>query len=88
MAMGGSAGLAHELNNPAAGANRATNGMILVLAGCGPDLRLCRHEPDQRQEDAIHLRRRRTRHRQPGSLIPLNKVTGKIWLLPGLKIMA
>ncbi|HJX90943.1 MAG TPA: ATP-binding protein [Pyrinomonadaceae bacterium] len=49
-----SAGLAHELNNPAAGANRAANDLILVLAELrAADLRLCRHELTVEQEDAI-----------------------------------
>jgi signal transduction histidine kinase len=49
-----SAGLAHELNNPAAGANRAANDLILVLAELrAADLRLCRHDLTSEQEDAI-----------------------------------
>jgi signal transduction histidine kinase len=46
-----SAGLAHELNNPAAGATRAANDLITVLAELrAADLRLCRHNftPEQR----------------------------------------
>jgi signal transduction histidine kinase len=39
-----SAGLAHELNNPAAGATRAANDLIEMLAELrAADLRLCRH---------------------------------------------
>ena len=46
-----SAGLAHELNNPAAGATRAANDLITTLAELREaDLRLCAHNltPDQR----------------------------------------
>jgi signal transduction histidine kinase len=49
-----SAGLAHELNNPAAGATRAANDLIATLAELrAADLRLCRHEFTTEQEDAI-----------------------------------
>src|SRR6267142_3629175 len=49
-----SAGLAHELNNPAAGATRAANDLVATLAELrAADLRLCRHEFTTEQEDAI-----------------------------------
>src|SRR6266478_7096222 len=49
-----SAGLAHELNNPAAAATRAANDLIVALAELrAADLRLCRHELTTEQEDAI-----------------------------------
>jgi signal transduction histidine kinase len=49
-----SAGLAHELNNPAAAATRAANDLIVTLAELrAADLRLCRHELTTEQEDAI-----------------------------------
>lgn len=49
-----SAGLAHELNNPAAGATRAANDLIVTLAELrAADLRLCRHDLTIEQEDAI-----------------------------------
>jgi len=49
-----SAGLAHELNNPAAGATRAANDLIATLAELrAADLRLCRHEFTTEQEDAL-----------------------------------
>jgi len=49
-----SAGLAHELNNPAAGATRAANDLIATLAELrGADLRLCRHDFTAEQEEAI-----------------------------------
>ena len=49
-----SAGLAHELNNPAAGATRAANDLIATLAELrAADLRLCRHAFTTEQEDAI-----------------------------------
>lgn len=49
-----SAGLAHELNNPAAGATRAAKDLIVVLAELrAADLRLCRHDLSTEQEDAI-----------------------------------
>lgn len=49
-----SAGLAHELNNPAAGATRAANDLIVTLGELrAADLRLCRHDLTREQEDAI-----------------------------------
>src|SRR6266704_3446475 len=49
-----SAGLAHELNNPAAGATRAANDLITTLAELRvADLRLCRHAFTTEQEEAI-----------------------------------
>ena len=49
-----SAGLAHELNNPAAGATRAANDLVATLAELrAADLRLCRHEFTTEQEDAL-----------------------------------
>ena len=49
-----SAGLAHELNNPAAGATRAANDLIATLDELrAADLRLCRHEFTTAQEEAI-----------------------------------
>ncbi|HEV8487108.1 MAG TPA: ATP-binding protein [Blastocatellia bacterium] len=49
-----SAGLAHELNNPAAAATRAANDLIATLAELrAADLRLCRHDLTTEQEDAI-----------------------------------
>ena len=49
-----SAGLAHELNNPAAGATRAANDLILVLNELrAADLRLCQHDFTPEQEAAI-----------------------------------
>jgi signal transduction histidine kinase len=49
-----SAGLAHELNNPAAAATRAANDLIVTLAELrAADLRLCRHDLTAEQEDAI-----------------------------------
>src|SRR3984893_13078095 len=49
-----SAGLAHELNNPAAGATRAANDLIVTLSELrAADLRLCRHDFTTEQEDAI-----------------------------------
>ena len=51
-----SAGLAHELNNPAAGAMRAANDLIATLAELrAADLRLCRHDFTPEQEEAIHV---------------------------------
>src|SRR5258705_6549542 len=51
-----SAGLAHELNNPAAGATRAANDRIVTLAELrAADLRLCRHDFTTEQEDAIRI---------------------------------
>lgn len=50
-----SAGLAHELNNPAAGATRAANDLINTLEELrAVDLRLCRHELTDAQDAAIH----------------------------------
>ena len=49
-----SAGLAHELNNPAAGATRAANDLIVTLAELrAADLRLCGHDLTAEQQDAI-----------------------------------
>jgi signal transduction histidine kinase len=49
-----SAGLAHELNNPAAAASRAANDLIVTLAQLrAADLRLCRHDLTIEQQDAI-----------------------------------
>jgi len=49
-----SAGLAHELNNPAAGAVRAANDLIATLAELrAADLRLCQHNLTVDQEHAI-----------------------------------
>jgi signal transduction histidine kinase len=49
-----SAGLAHELNNPAAGATRAAHDLILVLKELREaDLRLCRHDLSSEQYAAI-----------------------------------
>src|SRR5437867_3973448 len=49
-----SAGLAHELNNPAAGATRAANDLIATLAELrAADLRLCRHNLTREQHAAI-----------------------------------
>src|ERR1041384_4780048 len=49
-----SAGLAHELNNPAAGATRAANDLIVTLAELrAADFRLCRHDLTTEQESAI-----------------------------------
>jgi len=49
-----SAGLAHELNNPAAGATRAANDLIGVLTDLrAADLRLCRHNLTQEQHTAL-----------------------------------
>ena len=49
-----SAGLAHELNNPAAGATRAANDLIAVLAELrAADLRLCSHDLTPEQHDAV-----------------------------------
>jgi signal transduction histidine kinase len=49
-----SAGLAHELNNPAAGATRAANDLITVLAELrAADLRLCRHDLTSEQYDEL-----------------------------------
>jgi signal transduction histidine kinase len=49
-----SAGLAHELNNPAAGATRAANDLIVTLAELrAADFRLCQHNLTTEQEAAI-----------------------------------
>ncbi|HEX5833584.1 MAG TPA: ATP-binding protein [Pyrinomonadaceae bacterium] len=49
-----SAGLAHELNNPAAGATRAANDLITVLTELrAADLRLCRHNLTAEQHTAL-----------------------------------
>ena len=49
-----SAGLAHELNNPAAGATRAANDLIAVLAELrSADLRLCSHDLTAEQHASI-----------------------------------
>src|ERR671918_780902 len=49
-----SAGLAHELNNPAAGATRAANDLIATLAELrAADFRLCQHNLTTDQEAAI-----------------------------------
>ena len=50
-----SAGLAHELNNPAAGATRAANDLITTLTELrAADLRLCQHTFTPEQEATIH----------------------------------
>ena len=50
-----SAGLAHELNNPAAGATRAANDLIVTLAELrAADFRLCHHTMTTEQEATIH----------------------------------
>ena len=49
-----SAGLAHELNNPAAGATRAANDLIATLSELrAADLLLCRHDLTREQHTAI-----------------------------------
>jgi signal transduction histidine kinase len=49
-----SAGLAHELNNPAAAATRAANDLVATLAELrAADLRLCQHNLTDEQETAI-----------------------------------
>jgi len=49
-----SAGLAHELNNPAAGATRAANDLITVLAELrDADLRFCEHDLTPEQYAAV-----------------------------------
>lgn len=49
-----SAGLAHELNNPAAAATRAANDLVATLADLrAADLRLCQHELTPAQENEI-----------------------------------
>jgi len=49
-----SAGLAHELNNPAAGATRAANDLIETLKELrAADMRLCSHELNAKQQASI-----------------------------------
>lgn len=49
-----SAGLAHELNNPAAGVTRAANDLLMTLKELrAADLRLCRHDLTVEQQDTI-----------------------------------
>ncbi|HEX5874477.1 MAG TPA: ATP-binding protein, partial [Pyrinomonadaceae bacterium] len=49
-----SAGLAHELNNPAAGATRAANDLIETLKELrAADIRLCSHDVTAKQQSAI-----------------------------------
>ena len=49
-----SAGLAHELNNPAAGATRAANDLIETLKELrSADMRLCSHELSDNQQSSI-----------------------------------
>src|SRR5215213_6706738 len=49
-----SAGLAHELNNPAAGATRAANDLIETLKQLrAADMRLCSHDLTERQQSSI-----------------------------------
>ena len=49
-----SAGLAHELNNPAAAATRAANDLVATLADLrAADLRLCQHKLTAEQENEI-----------------------------------
>ncbi|HET6974960.1 MAG TPA: ATP-binding protein [Pyrinomonadaceae bacterium] len=49
-----SAGLAHELNNPAAGATRAANDLIEVLKELrAADMRLCSHDFTHEQQESI-----------------------------------
>src|ERR1044071_1966086 len=49
-----SAGLAHELNNPAAGATRAANDLIEVLKELrAADMRLCSHDLTSEQQHSI-----------------------------------
>jgi signal transduction histidine kinase len=49
-----SAGLAHELNNPAAGVTRAANDLLVTLKELrAADLRLCRHDLTVEQQDTI-----------------------------------
>jgi len=51
-----SAGLAHELNNPAAAATRAANDLIATLAELrAADLSLCQHDLTPEQEDEIQV---------------------------------
>jgi signal transduction histidine kinase len=49
-----SAGLAHELNNPAAGATRAANDLIETLKDLrSADMRLCSHDLTEKQQASI-----------------------------------
>src|SRR5215213_6128477 len=49
-----SAGLAHELNNPAAGATRAANDLIETLKDLrAADMRLCSHDLTEKQQSSI-----------------------------------
>src|SRR5215213_8339101 len=49
-----SAGLAHELNNPAAGATRAANDLIETLKELrAADMRLCSHDLTEKQQSSI-----------------------------------
>src|SRR5215208_7696993 len=49
-----SAGLAHELNNPAAGATRAANDLLEVLKELrAADMRLCSHDLTAKQQSSI-----------------------------------
>jgi signal transduction histidine kinase len=49
-----SAGLAHELNNPAAGATRAANDLIETLKELrSADMRLCSHDLTESQQESI-----------------------------------
>ncbi len=49
-----SAGLAHELNNPAAGATRAANDLIETLKDLrSADMRLCSHDLSAKQQESI-----------------------------------
>jgi signal transduction histidine kinase len=49
-----SAGLAHELNNPAAGATRAANDLIETLKELrAADMRLCSHDLTENQQESI-----------------------------------
>src|ERR1051325_1502235 len=49
-----SAGLAHELNNPAAGATRAANDLIETLKELrAADMRLCSHDLNEEQQESI-----------------------------------
>src|ERR1051326_7133008 len=49
-----SAGLAHELNNPAAGATRAANDLIETLKELrSADMRLCSHDLNEEQQESI-----------------------------------
>ena len=50
-----SAGLAHELNNPAAGATRAANDLIETLKELrSADMRLCSHDLTEKQQQSIN----------------------------------